>query len=244
MSIKEALPLLRFLLGLALAMGLWFGAAALAHLPMFRLQKVEVAGAQHVSQEQAQLVTKQFVHGNLFDVNLAEVRAGFSKLPWVRSVDVRRKWPNELDVTLREHKPLARWNDGALVDVQGDVFMAASDARLPHLGGPAGSSVAVMQAWQNMRQILAPIGRQPVDVVLSERGSWNVTLDNGLQIALGRDDQAMTRLARWVGLYPAMMAQLNSSLISVDLRYPQGFAVRLAPAANNNNGTHTQGKVS
>ena len=239
MSIKSGLL---FGLGLVLAGLLWFGVAAVTRLPMFQLDQVHVLGTQHVSPQQTQWVIHEYVHGDLFHVSLTQVRDGFEKLPWVRSVDVRRKWPNELDVRLTEHHALAHWNKAGLVDTQGEVFMAATNANLPYFNGPSGSSEQVMQVWSDMTRILMPLGRQPVEVTLNDRGSWTAQLDNGVVIALGRDDQAMSRLARWVSLYPAMQAQLQSPLAGVDLRYPQGFAVQLMPVSTTDG--HKQGKTS
>ncbi len=240
MWIKSGKSVLLFVVGLGLAMLLWFAGIALIHLPMFRLRTVQVSGAPHVSLAQVQWVIQRGVHGNLFTVDLSAVQAAFAKLPWVRSVDVRRRWPDALAVTLVEHQAVARWNEDGLVDRQGDVFYAASAQSLPQLAGPDGSSVEVMQMWQGVAKTLAPIARSPVKVSMSARGSWRVILDNGVEIALGRDDQVLSRLARWVSVYPAMLAQLNAPLVRVDLRYPQGFAVQTAPVST----TSGQGKMS
>ena len=232
MWVKSGKPILLFALGLGLSMLVWMAGEALIHLPMFRLRAIRVSGAPHVSLTQVQWVIQQDVQGNLFTVNLAAVQSAFAKLPWVSSVDVRRHWPDELDVQLVEHQAVARWNDDGLVDRQGEVFHAASAQNLPQLVGPDDSSVQVMQMWQNVSRIVAPIGRKPVRVSMSPRGNWRATLDNGVEIVMGRDEQVLPRLTRWVAVYPAMLsqlAQLNAPLARVDLRYPQGFAVQMAP---------------
>lgn len=229
MQSKWRIPLhwWRYAAGVTLAGLVWLAGVEFTRLPVFHLKQLEVNGMHHVTLAQARLVTAQYVRGNLFDINLDQVRSGFGKLPWVRTVDVRRRWPDGLVVTLGEHQPLARWNEDALLDVQGDVFMAASDRRLPRLSGPEGSNQEVAQAWRAYAAVLAAIGRQPVAVALNDRRSWSVTLDNGWVIELGRD-QALQRLQRWVGLEPAMLAQLGGQPVRVDLRYPQGFAVQVA----------------
>lgn len=222
-------PYFRITLGIMLAALLWIGAVSVTRLPVFQLQQINVLGTQHVSAEQILGVTQPYLHSNLFYLDLGQVQASFKSLAWVLSADVRRKWPNQLNVQLVENIPTAYWNSAGLVNQQGDVFMAASNAHIPHFSGPSGSSEQVAQAWVAIQKILAPIGRQAVDVALNERGSWTVQLDNGVSIALGRDEQRLNRLSRWVSVYPAMLAQLTSPLVSVDLRYPQGFAVQLLP---------------
>ncbi|WP_124949468.1 cell division protein FtsQ/DivIB [Sulfuriferula thiophila] len=208
------------------ALMLWAGVVMLSRLDSFDLREIKIVGAHHVTTEQAKLVVQQRLTGNFFSTDLEATRAAFIKLPWVRDASVRRQWPDGLVVTLEEHKPLARWNDDALLNSYGEVFKAASDLSLPHLSGPAGSEHEVAQAWMDYEKILAPLKSKPVAVTLNDRRSWWVTLDNGMSIALGRE-QAAERLARWVKLYPTTMASLGVAVGGVDLRYPKGFAVRL-----------------
>ena len=46
-----------------------------------------------------------------------------------------RQWPHRLEISVEEHVPLARWNDAALVNAQGEVFNAAYKAPLPRFTG-------------------------------------------------------------------------------------------------------------
>ena len=68
---------------------------------------------------------------------------------------------------------------------------------------------------------------QPERVVLTPRLAWQLRLDNGLQIMLGRDgDQAETRLKRFVAAYDSTLKTVARKHEYVDLRYPNGFALR------------------
>ena len=51
--------------------------------------------------------------GTFFTVDLERRVDAFGALPWVRKVEVRRQWPDRLEVVIEEHRPLARWNDDA-----------------------------------------------------------------------------------------------------------------------------------
>jgi len=208
------------------ALLLWAGLVMASRLDSFDLREIKIVGAHHVTAEQAKLVVQQRLSGNFFSADLDAARAAFVKLPWVRDASVRRQWPDGLVVTLEEHQPWTRWNDDALLNTHYEVFKAASDLNLPHLSGPSGSEHEVAQAWVNFSRILAPLKSHPLAVTLNDRRSWSVTLDNGMNVALGRE-QAAERLTRWVGLYPTTMAPLGVAVGAVDLRYPKGFAVRL-----------------
>jgi len=211
--------------------------------PWFALRSIEVkTPVAHVTEAQIRLVAERQVRGTFFTVDLESVRNSLEKLPWVREARVERRWPDTLVVSLTEHVPLARWNDNALVNEAGGVFVAAVDARLPRLSGPEDSSLEVVAAYRRHQATLAPLGLVIDEVRLSPRRAWRLRLDNGMQLALGRE-QTDARLARFAALYPrlfsAQPAIQDATLqpatataaaiapVTVDLRYPDGFAVRM-----------------
>jgi cell division protein FtsQ len=59
---------------------------------------------------------------------------------------------------------------------------------------------------------------------LSARGAWQVTLDSGLDLDLGRGG-VEARIARFVSAWPELAARGIASA-HADLRYPNGFALR------------------
>ena len=73
-------------------------------------------------------------------MDLDAARASLRRVPWVRSVALRRQWPHRLEVEIDEHQPLARWNEGALVNTHGEVFVANFGGDLPQFTGPDGQS--------------------------------------------------------------------------------------------------------
>jgi cell division protein FtsQ len=170
------------------------------------------------------------IDGNFFAVDLAQPRAALEQLPWVRRVHVRRVWPDRLEVTLEEHVALARWGDTGLVNVQGERFAGKSDAALPLLAGPAGSEAEVAQRYQRYAQLLAPLGTPLEALILSPRRAWQARLGGGLTIELGRDapnDPVDGRLERFVAVHPQTLARMQRKHEYVDLRYPNGFALRV-----------------
>lgn len=160
---------------------------------------------------------------NFFAVDLAEVRASVEKLPWVRRVTVRRVWPGRLEVSVEEHVALARWGDDALVNTHGERFMAKTKEALPLFTGPGGSAAEVTRRYRRFEEIVAPLGTRVERVVLTQRHAWQLRLGNGMHVMLGRDpDQAEQRLQKFVEVYPKTKASDY-----VDLRYPNGFALRV-----------------
>ncbi len=217
------------------------GLAAIAvllviHLPVFPVREVLVVGdVSHVTRNQIEAVVRGELRGNFFTIELESSRAAFEKLPWVRRVNVRRQWPGRLEVTFEEHAALGRWGEDGLVNTYGELFMAASDEALPLLSGPPDSTHEVTDHFLGFRQALEPTGRGVAEVALSARRAWRVRLDDGTTLELGRELVA-PRLARFVANWGAFAAVPRHAATVVDLRYPNGFAVRGrdARAANDN----------
>ncbi len=216
------------LAGLALLAGC-FGAAYWLLLPeRFPVTRVEVKGdLQKTTRAQIEAALPRTAT-NFFIADLAEARSAVEKLPWVRRVEVRRVWPDALEVSVEEHVALARWGDDRLVNVQGETFSAKSSDALPSFIAPGGSAAEVTRRYRRFSQIIAPLGTGVERVVLTPRHAWQLRLGNGLHLMLGRDaDAAEARLVDFIKAYPSTVARVGRKHEYVDLRYPNGFAVRL-----------------
>ena len=212
------------LAGLAI-LGACFGALYWLLLPEhFPLTRVEFRGTLERTTRAELEKALPRIAGNFFAADLVQVRASVERLPWVRQVAVRRVWPGRLEITVEEHVALARWGDDALVNTFGERFGGKTDQALPVFIGPAGSQAEVARRYAKFSAIVAPLGTKVERVVLSPRHAWQLRLGNGLHLALGRDaDLAEHRLRRFVEVYPTVKSKNEY----VDLRYPNGFAVRV-----------------
>lgn len=218
----------------------WAASETLQRLPFFPLRQLQVdTPLGHVSGQQIEYATRIGSNGNFFTVDLDETRQTFEKLPWVRKAEVRRRWPDGLTLSLEEHVAVARWQradgESRLVNSFGETFAAASDDLLPSFAGPEGSAPAMLARFKELGELLGGGKLSPVSLTLSARQAWQVKLTDGTVLDLGRDE-AGHPVAERVGRYVAYQAQLRDRLRAkpavVDMRYPNGFAVRLARADN------------
>jgi cell division protein FtsQ len=219
-------------------------------LPAFPLREVLITHAlAHVTPEQIEAIVAREVKGNFFTLDLERARAGFEKLPWVRNVNVRRQWPDRLEVSLEEHVPLGRWGATALVNTYGELFAAAYDTRpaaptqsssapvaraqadLPVFVGPPGSAKEIAIQYGYFSRSLAPLGLTAVQVQVSPRRAWQLRLANGVTLQLGREN-VEARLDRFISVYARTVASLQRRINYVDLRYPNGFAVGIPELAH------------
>ena len=199
---------------------------SIVRLPVFALREIRVSGdARHITRTQVDNIARE-LRGTFFTLNLAQARRSFEKLPWVREVNLRRRWPGTLEVTLTEHVPLARWGTQALVNTHGEVFEAAYDGQLPTFVGPAGTSKEIAIQYEFFRRNLRALGAAPVLVQLTPRRAWQLRIEGGPTIELGRED-IEARLGRFIQVYQRTVGTLNRRIEYVDLRYPNGFAVRI-----------------
>ncbi len=199
----------------------------IANIEVFAVKGIDVVGnVAHVTREQVRTIAANELKGTFFTVDLRGAQAAFEKLPWVRRVDVRRRWPDRLEIVVEEHRALARWGNSALVNSQGEMFEGASNQRLPVFEGPAGSHFEITGNYLRFNQSLALIGRQVKRVQVSERRAWRLVLDDGTLIELGRD-RVVRRLQGFVTAYARSVGELGGATDYVDLRYSNGFAVRV-----------------
>jgi len=238
-----------FLIGLALVLFGYAGLQLLLRSPLFPLKEIVVRGdLKHADRGEIAGATEG-VGGNFFATDLAPVRERLEQVAWVRRVDLRRVWPDRIEVTLEEHVAFARWGQDAgdlqprgLVNTHGEPFSAPiADAMalpLPQFAGPAGSEGEVARRYRNFAERLAPLGMLPERVVLTPRYAWQLRLGGEqagvLNLELGRDgaETVEQRLARFVAAYPESLGRLPRRNVNehtfVDLRYPNGFALRVA----------------
>ncbi|MGE0557107.1 MAG: cell division protein FtsQ/DivIB [Burkholderiales bacterium] len=222
------LALLTDLLVVAALLGLLYGSVLFAvRSPVFSITEVRLAVAPvHVTREQIEQIVRREVRGTFFTQPLVRTRSAFETLPWVRRAEIRRRWPGGLDVTLAEHRPIARWGSAALINEQGEVFEAAYDGTLPVFNGPADAAKEMAIQYDHFRRNLAALGKTPVQLSLSQRRAWQIRLDDGMTLDLGRE-QIEDRLRRFVAAYPVTLARVARPVDRVDLRYANGFAARV-----------------
>jgi cell division protein FtsQ len=199
-------------------------------------QLVVAAPLDQVSRAQVEHTARTVLSGNFFTVNLDTAQTAFERMPWVRSASLRRRWPDGVELVLEEHRAVAQWTpqdgEARLVGLHGEVFQASSREPLPLFAGPEGSAPRVLARYQEFSDDLARIGRKPVAIHLSAREAWQLKLDDGVVLELGRDQPKhplTERLTRFTSHYATASNAARGRLQTVgvaDMRYPNGFALR------------------
>jgi len=165
-------------LALALCAAVALAMAAVTWLvrqPAFAFREVVITTPlNHASGAHLESVVREELAGTFFTLDLDRAGRALTRVPWVRSVALRRQWPRRLEIDVVEHKPLARWNDAGLVNTRGEVFTADWDADLPQFSGPEGRSASVTARYREWSAMLAPLGLSVRTLTLSARGGWEI----------------------------------------------------------------------
>ena len=79
------------------------------------LRTLRVQGSLHnVDEAQLRATVLPFARRGFFAVQLEDAQAAVAKLPWVERAEVRKQWPDILEVRVIEHRPFARWGKDSL----------------------------------------------------------------------------------------------------------------------------------
>lgn len=212
-----------------LVAGLAWGGQKLFEPATLPLKSVRVPNSlQRVTQEELREAILPHVNKGFLGLDMPAVRRSVESLPWVRRVSVRRHWPDTLEVRVEEQQPLARWADKGLINRDGELFSPPADqipADLPVLEGPEQTQAELAEKYTEMQRILGAVGLRIIRLTMSARRAWDLRLDNGLVVVLGREE-AYPRLLRFVRVFPAVLKAQMEHIERVDLRYTNGFAVR------------------
>lgn len=242
--------LTRAMLGVLLLVLLSAGYKWVARQSFFEYRVIRIKGAheaplRYVDEATVRSTALPRLRGNFLSGDLHAMRAAFETVPWVHRASVRREWPNRLVVTVEEYEALGTWgqDDDRLLSVDGIVFTAnlyeaEQEGKLLQLAGPEESAAEVAARIHDLKAWLAPVRLAPRALNLSKRYAWTAELDNGITLKLGREHspgQLKARVERFVSVYPQLAERLPNGIGVIDMRYPNGLALRLrtkgAPAA-------------
>lgn len=224
-----ALLFLGLLLGLV---GKW-----LARQPAFTLEAIRIESELHHNNAvtvRANVAPK--LSGNFFTLDLEQARHAFESLPWVRQAVVRREFPDRLRVRLVEHEAVAFWGleDGSrLINTEGEVFeVNEGDVEvedLPRLHGPKAQAGEVLKVYRLLAPLFEALDVPLVQLELTGRGSWRARLESGafVELGVGPIEAIEQRTRRFLATVTQASSRFGRNIESADLRYPNGYALRL-----------------
>lgn len=230
---KIYVPVLRFAkLGVAVAIvGLTYELSA--KLLDHPIHAITIDGPfQRVSALQIEEAINAELGDGFLGADLGEIRDRVTALPWIDQARVARRWPATIEIKVTEQVPAACWGEDGLLNTRGELFVTGVrhvPAELPRLSGPAGRSSVVARTYLDLRDRLIPMGLDLRRVHMDARGAWAVTLQNGVEVRLGRRD-VHDRIDLFLDVVADLVSSREAEIDFVDMRYNNGFTIGWAHA--------------
>lgn len=195
------------------------------NLEFFKINRINFVGEiNHVSLDQFESIVIKRFKGGFFNLNLSEAKDSLERLPWVNAVQIKRIWPNAIEVFVTERNAIARWKDGGLLDSSGELFEGALDEKIPTLDGPSDQHAAVVRKYLKLSEMLEPYAVKIDRLRLTKQQSWHGQLSSGVRVAFG-EENVESRLERFMRFLPGVEPRFKQPIKYADLRYVNGFSV-------------------
>ncbi|HSD70742.1 MAG TPA: cell division protein FtsQ/DivIB [Woeseiaceae bacterium] len=184
--------------------------------PFLRVSALQIEG----------VISDELQHGFL-SADLGLLRDLVVGLPWIDQATVARRWPNRLQITVTEQTPAACWGERGLLNTRGELFITDArhiPAELPRLSGPEDQAAAVARRYLQIREQLIPMGLDVRRLHLDARGAWDMTLQNGIGVRLGRQN-VDERTTLFLEVVADIVSSREADIEFVDMRYSNGFTI-------------------
>ncbi len=181
----------------------------------------------YISREEVAAKIYQAIDTGFIHLDLNAIRKQLEAEPWIDTASVSRRWPDGLNVTIKEHQPIARWGSVGVLNQRGEIIALADNrefTHLPLLSGPETSAGSVMQQYQALARLLRSYQLTVNGLKVDESMSWTLLLENDLPLVIGRD-QIMEKVERFLVVYQHQLKQHLAEIEKIDARYSNGVAI-------------------
>lgn len=198
---------------------------------LFPVKHVKIVGdLAHVQSAKLRKIILPFLDKGFVRLDSVKLKEKLLQAePWLQSVRVQRFWPATLVVHFLVKTPVAWMGGKNLLDAECNVFgvetLDSLSSTLPQFIGPLGQQKRLLDHYRQFMPLLTPLALTITILQWNPQQFWSLKLSNGLQLYLGKEDP-QTQLARFVNVYPEVLASKVSVIKYVDLRYAHGMAVR------------------
>ena len=193
-----------------------------------QISSLHISGPfQRVTALQIEEAISDEIDKGFLGADLDRIQSRIAAMPWIDQARVARRWPSRISIAVTEQVPAAIWGERGLLNTRGELFVTDArhiPAELPRLSGPDDRSADVARRYLDVREQLIPIGLDLRRVHLDARGSWQMTLANGIEVRLGRRDVA-ARTDLFLVVVADIITGRAADIDYVDMRYGNGFTI-------------------
>ena len=236
MTTVTRIVLMFSVLCLIITMLQWFFSQPNFHLK-YLILNISSDNVQHVKPKELKKLVIMELNGTALTTDLGPIYKSVLSHPWIKEATVRRIWPNKILVNLVEHNIIGVWSDGRFVTqagkllqfdkLQSESINKEKNCFLLKLDGPNETVTAVLDRARMISKKASKVGLQTTGVQLTSQYDWRVFFSNGMKMELGGENLETPlekRLDNFFNSIAWVRKKIKKDLISVDLRYAQGFA--------------------
>jgi cell division protein FtsQ len=191
------------------------------------------------------VINTDIANKGFFNINMEKIKQHLSVNPWLYDINLTRVWPDKLRITFNEDRPLAYLNNQGIITQRDCKFLELNNSlndalerngynyskKLPILVGDKKKYQKLCDTLEKLKISVKPIDVSIKKLVISQRNSIYIELENGLIVLLGKQD-IDKRVNRFVNSYSKLMEDYLSnsrdkamSFLYIDMRYHDGLAV-------------------
>jgi cell division protein FtsQ len=192
----------------------------------FCIERITISGdLLHTDQLQLDYIAKHRLKGTFFTLNINNVQEKFSQIPWVKSVVVKRVFPDALNIKITEYTPLARFNDDKFLSDEGQIFSGSANQNLnlPIVYGKDQQIPEIIKLYDNLKPFFASGPVKLSKLYYIGPGLTQMYLSNNLDVVV-----CGTEVAARLGVlltYLPRLYQILPKISYVNMCYKDALAI-------------------
>ena len=193
----------------------------------FPIKNVTSSELINVNKDDISKAVKYLYSKSFFDIDLNHLKNKLEKIEWVRKIDVRRSYPNEIIIDIEEHTPILIWNNKMFINKYGEKFNASKiDKSIPILISDESRINEVFAYFKLFNEKLSSrkMDFKITKIMENEIRSLAISLSSGINIQLGSKD-VNNKIPLFFEIYKSLNTRDLNKIRYIDMRYSNGFSV-------------------
>lgn len=193
----------------------------------FPIKNVTSSELINVNKDDISKAVKYLYSKSFFDVDLNYLKNKLEKIEWVRKINVRRSYPNEIIIDIEEHTPILIWNNKMYINKYGEKFIVSKiDKNIPILVSDESRINEVFTYFELFNDKLSSrkLDFKITKIVENEIRSLTISLSSGINIQLGSKD-VNNKITLFFEIYKSLNTRDLKKIRYIDMRYSNGFSV-------------------
>ena len=193
----------------------------------FPIKNVTSSELINVNKDDISKAVKYLYSKSFFDIDLNYLKNKLEKIEWVRKINVRRSYPNEIIIDIEEHTPILIWNNKMYINMYGEKFNVSKiDKNIPLLISDESRINEVFTYFKLFNEKLSSrkLDFKITKIMENEIRSLTISLSSGINIQLGSKDIDI-KIPLFFEIYKSLNTRDLNKIRYIDMRYSNGFSV-------------------